>query len=227
VTAARRASPLRARRARLRVALAAAAVIAAVAAAAPGPAAAPPPPPAARGECTTDGRRCLYRSMLPSAGIIADCRSETDCRVGYYYGDPDAATWFAPPPGMTALPRPVVIWRTANLAETRVECGRACAWSYFFEARRRRVSPPRRTVLEVDPSRLLLAAAEDPALVIRQVFSGREVARIERDWAPGGVWGAVTALRFDRDGRLSLTWLQGASRAPVTERVSVSSVPRG
>jgi hypothetical protein len=165
--------------------------------------------------------------MLPSAGIVADCRSDVDCRVGYYYGDPDAPTWFAPPPGLTALPRPVIVWRTANLAETRVECGRACTWSYFFEARRRRVSPPRRSVMEVDPSRLLLVAAEGAALVIRQVFSGREVARIERDWAPGGVREAVTALRFDPDGRLALTWLQGASRAPVTERVSVSSVPRG
>ena len=227
MTAARRASPLRALRARLRAALGAVALVGAAAIAAPSdPAAAPAPPPAVRGECTPDGARCLYRSMLPSAGIVAECRSETDCRVGHYYGDPDAATWFSPPPGTTALPRPIVIWRTANLAETRFDCGHGCTWSYFFEARRRRVSSARRSVLEVDTTRLLLAAAEPPALVIRQMFSGREVARIERDWAPGGVWEAVTSLRFDRDGRVSLTWLQGPSRAPVTERVSVPSVPR-
>jgi hypothetical protein len=179
-----------------------------------------------RGECTPDGRRCLYRSMLPSAGLVADCPSDTDCRVGYYYGDPARATWLEPPSGMRALPRPVVIWRTATLAEARFDCGRACAFSYFFEARRRRISPPRRSVLEVDPTRLLLAAAEDRALVIRQVFSGREVTRIDRDWAPGWVGDAVTGLRFDADGRLALTWLQGTERRPVTERVSVPSMPR-
>ena len=178
-----------------------------------------------RGECTPDGRRCLYRSMLPSAGLVADCRSDADCRVGYYSGDPDRATWFQPPPDVAALPRPSVIWRTATLAEARFDCGPACRFSYFFEARRRRVSPPRRSVLQVDPTRLLLAAAEDRALVIRQVFSGREVMRIERDWAPGAVSDAVTALGFEADGRLAMTWLRGAGRTPVAERVSVPSIP--
>jgi len=214
---------MRVRPMRVLVAIAGAMAIAAAA----GPAAAAPPAPAAaRGECTPDGRRCLYRSMLPSAGLIADCGSDDDCRVGYYYGAPGGATWFPPPPGRSALPRPAVIWRTATLAEARFDCGPACTLSYFFEARRRRVSPARRSVLEVDPTRLLIAAAEDPALVIRQVFSGRVVARIERDWAPGGVIEAVTALRFDADGRLALAWLRGPERAPVSERVSVPSVPR-
>ena len=181
---------------------------------------------AARGECTPDGRRCLYRSMLPSAGLVADCRSDAVCRVGYYHGDPAGATWFQPPPDVPALSRPAVIWRTATLAEARFDCGSACRFSYFFEARRRRVSPPRRSVLQVDPTRLLLAAAEDRALVIRQVFSGREVMRVERDWAPGWVGDAVTALHFDPDGRLALTWLRGADRTPVSERVSVPSIPQ-
>jgi hypothetical protein len=197
--------------------------LAAAALACPGAASAAP---AASGECTPDGRRCLYRSLLPSAGLVADCRSDLECRVGYYYGDPEGATWFVPPAGMRALPRPHVIWRSATLAEARFDCGRPCTESYFFEARRRRVSTPRRSVLEVDARRLLLVAGEDRALVVRQVFSGREVGRIERPWPPGWVGDAVTLLRFDPDGRLTFTWLQGPERAPVTERVSVSSVPR-
>jgi hypothetical protein len=48
--------------------------------------------------------------------------------------------------------------------------------------------------------------------LVRQVFSGREVARIERPWAPSRWLGeVVTALRFDPDGRLSFTWLRAAS----------------
>jgi hypothetical protein len=82
-------------------------------------------------------------------------------------------------------------------------------------------------VLAVDPRRLLVAAAEDRALVVRQMFSGRPVARIERDWAPSPWLGdVITRLRFDPDGRLSLTWLAGAERAPVAERVSVPTAPR-
>jgi hypothetical protein len=62
--------------------------------------------------------------------------------------------------------------------------------------------------------------------VLSQIFSGREVGRIERDWASGDWLGdVITALRFDPDGRLSFTWLRGAERAPVSERVSVPSVP--
>ncbi|HET8577835.1 MAG TPA: hypothetical protein VFO18_12090, partial [Methylomirabilota bacterium] len=183
------------------------------------------------GECAGAGgsvpSHCLYRSAFPSAGIVADCRSDRECRVGYYYGDPATPVWLIPPAGMTALPKPDVIWRTATLAEIRFDCGHPCSVSYFFEAKRRRLSEPRRAVLDVDPRRLLLVEVEDRALVVRQVFSGREVARIERPWAAGTWLGdAIEALHFDPDGRLTLTWLRGAGREPVTERISVPSIPR-
>ena len=45
------------------------------------------------GDCSGSGgvgpSHCLYRSLLPSTGIVADCKSDTDCRIGYYYGGPD------------------------------------------------------------------------------------------------------------------------------------------
>jgi hypothetical protein len=184
-----------------------------------------------RGECAGAGggapSHCLYRSAFPSAGIVADCRTDQECRVGYYYGDPGAPVWLAPPAGMAALPKPEVIWRTATFAEIRFDCGRPCSVSYFFEAKRRRLSEPRRFVLDVDTRRLLLVEAEDRALVVRQVFSGREVARIERPWAAGAWLGEVIeALHFDPDGRLTFTWLKGAEREAVTERLSVPSIPR-
>ncbi len=159
--------------------------------------------------------------------MVAECRSDRDCRVGYYYGDPDTPVWIVPPPDLPRLPMPEVIWRTAALAEIRFDCGRPCTVSYFFEARRRRLSDPRRSVLDVDLHRLLVAMVEGQALVVRQVFSGREVTRIERPWAPAPWLGDVlTSLHFDPDGRLSFTWLRGPERAPVTERVSVPSMPR-
>jgi hypothetical protein len=171
--------------------------------------------------------RCLYRSLLPSAGLVAVCATDSDCRVGHYYGDPERAVWLAPPAGIATLPRPEVIWRTATLAEARFDCGRACSFSYFFEARRRRLSAPRWAVLAVDARRWLLAAAEGRALVVRQLFAGREVIRLERDWAPAAWLGEVLRdVRFDPDGRLTLTWLRGADRVAVTERVSVPSGPR-
>ena len=74
--------------------------------------------------------------------------------------------------------------------------------------------------------RLLVAQAEARSLVARQIFSGREVARIERDWAPGPLESALTALHFDPDGRLTFTWLKGSGRTPVTERISIPSMPR-
>jgi hypothetical protein len=128
---------------------------------------------------------------------------------------------------LAALPRPEVFWLTATLAQVRVDCGHPCSWSYFFEAKRRRLSEPRRSVLAVDAARLLVAVPEGRALVIRQVYSGREVARIEREWAPA-VWlgDVITALHFHPDGRLSLTWLRGTERVAVSERVSVPSVPQ-
>ena len=173
------------------------------------------------------GSYCLYRSLLPSVGIVASCRDDRDCRVGYYYGDPGKAVWLAPPPGMSSLPKPEVIWLTSTIAQTRFDCGAPCSISYFFEAKRRRLSGPRRFVLAVDTKRLLFAAAEDRVLVVRQVFSGREVARIERDWAPAPSLGdVVRSLRFDPDGRLSVTWLRGAERTTVTERVSIPSAAR-
>jgi hypothetical protein len=120
-----------------------------------------------------------------------------------------------------------VIWRAATFAEIRFACGPGCRLSYFFEAKRRRVSPPRRRVLDVDLSRLLVAQAEDRLLVVRQIFSGREIARIGRDWAPAASLEAVLPeLHFDPDGRLTFTWLQGPTRTPVTERLSIPSLPR-
>jgi hypothetical protein len=173
------------------------------------------------------GSYCLYRSLLPSVGIVAVCRDDRDCRVGYYYGDPDKAVWLEAPPGMSALPKPEVIWLTATLAQTRFDCGAPCTVSYFFEAKRRRLSGPRRFVLAIDTKRLLIAAADDRVLAVRQVFSGRDVARIERDWAPAPWLGdVITNLRFDADGRLSITWLRGAERTPVSERVSIPSAAR-
>jgi hypothetical protein len=192
-------------------------------------AAAPASPPATPGECAAEhggASLCLYRSLLPSAGIVVSCREGGHCQVGHYSGKPADAVWFKPPPGMTSLPKPDVVWLTSTLAQVRFDCGAPCSWSYFYEATRRRLSEPRRSVLAVDPRRLLMAVAEERALVVRQVFSARQVARIERDWAPDAWLGdAITALRFDPDGRLSFTWLRGKERAPVSERVSVPSVP--
>ncbi len=185
----------------------------------PGPAAAGPAPaaagtvPAAAGKTTpaecsgaggTGPSHCLYRSLLPSSGIVAECRSDRDCRVGYYYGSPDQAIWLTPPAGMSGLPKPTVIWHTATFAETRFDCGQACSWSYFFEAKRRLLSAPRRDVLAVDHRRLLLAQVDGRALAIRQLFSARDVLRVERDWAPVLTVGeAITSIRFDADGRLA------------------------
>jgi hypothetical protein len=178
--------------------------------------------PAAEGRST----RCLYRSLLPSTGIVADCESDTRCRVGAYYGSPDAPMAFAVPAGWDALPRPHVHWHGATFAEVRFVSGGGAAVSYFFEARRRRVSPPRAEVLGVDARRSLAARADGPAIQVVQIFAGRPVARIERRWAAGlSVREAVTALRFDADGRLTFTWLSGAERRPVTERVTVPSIP--
>jgi hypothetical protein len=181
------------------------------------------------GECTGGGgdgpSRCLYRSLLPSTGIVADCESDARCRVGAYYGSPDTPTWFAVPAGMDALPRPLVRWLNATFAEVRFACGAGCSVSYFFEARRHRISPARSSVLEVDVRRSLVATADGSAIVVLQIFAGRPVARIERAWAPGlSAREAITAIRFDPDGRLTFTWLAGPDRRPVTERVTVPSV---
>jgi hypothetical protein len=193
-------------------------------------AAAPASTPAAPGECSAESggvTLCVYRSLLPSAGIVASCRDARDCRVGYYHGKLSDAVWFKPPEGMAAFPKPEVIWLTSTLAQVRLNCGHPCSWSYMFEATRQRLSVPWRSVLAVDPRRLLMAVADGRALVVRQVFSGREVARVERDWAPEAWLGdVITVLRFDPDGRLSFTWFRGKDREPVSERVSVPSVPR-
>ena len=187
-------------------------------------------PSRAAAECVSEGAagsHCLYRSFLPSSGIVASCRDDHDCRVGYYYGDPAAPVWFKAPAPLATLPRPEVTWVTAALAQVRFACGAGCSVSYFFEARRRKLSDPRWFVLAVDPRRLLLAEAEDRAVVVRQVFSGREVTRIERNWAPAlQLADAIVDLRFDADGRLSLTWLRGAERTAVTERISIPSFAR-
>jgi hypothetical protein len=139
---------------------------------------------------------------MPSTGMVADCRNDGDCRVGYYYGGPEQATWLALPAGMTTMPKPDVIWHSATFAEARLGCGQGCTWSYFFEA-------------------------EGRSLAVRQIFTAREALRIERDWAPGLTVGeAITEIRFDPDGRLSLTWLKGPDRVPVRERVTVPSFAR-
>ena len=171
--------------------------------------------------------RCLYRSVLPSAGIVAECASDRDCRVGYYYGGPDQPTWFTPPLEMAKLPKPEVLWHTATFAEARFTCGRDCTWSYFFEAKRHLLSAPRRDVLDADYRRLLMAQAEGRAVAIRQIYSAREVLRFERDWAPGlSVGEAIKEIRFDPDGRLTFTWLKGPARERISERVTVPSFAR-
>jgi hypothetical protein len=72
-----------------------------------------------------------------------------------------------------------------------------------------------------------VAQEEGRDLAVRQIFSGREVARITRDWTPGSSLAtALTEIHFDPDGRLTFTWLKGNDRTPVTERVSVPSIPR-
>ena len=72
-----------------------------------------------------------------------------------------------------------------------------------------------------------MAQEDGRELTVRQIFSGREVARITRDWTPGPSLGnALTEIHFDPDGRLTFTWLKGKDRTPVTERVSVPSIPR-
>ena len=146
--------------------------------------------------------------------------------MGYYYGDPEKPVWLDPPPSWPTLPRPDVLWRAATFAEIRFACGPACHVSYFFEAKRRRLSPPRSQVLDVDLRRLLLAQEDGSAIAVRQIFSGREVARITRDWAGASLRDALSSIHFDPDGRLTFTWMEGKDRNPVTERVSVPSVPR-
>ena len=125
---------------------------------------------------------------------------------------------------MATLPKPEVTWPDLTFAQIRFDCGPACSVSYFFEAKRRRLSGPRRSVLAVDVRRWLIAAAEERALVVRQIYSGREVARIERDWAPGAWLGdVIRAAHFDPDGRLSFTWLRGPGSG-ARERARVDSL---
>lgn len=133
--------------------------------------------------------------------------------------------WFEPPAGAATLPRPEVIWHEATFAEVRFEIGGGHI-SYFFEAKRRRLSPPRPDVLAVDIRRLLIAQADGRAVAVRQLFAGREVARLERDWSPGPLQAAITAIHFDLDTRLTLSYVRGPSREPVTERLSIPSIPR-
>jgi hypothetical protein len=148
------------------------------------------------------------------------------CRVGVYYGSPDTPTPFSIPPGWDALPRPHVFWHGATFAEVRFEPAGQTPLSYFVEARRRRISPPRADVLAVDLRRSLVAHVDRGAVWVVQIFSGREVASIARPWAPGlSLREAVTTIHFDADGRLTFTWLAGAERHPITERVTVPSIP--
>ena len=187
--------------------------------------------PVSTGECSGPGgtgpSHCLYRSLMPSTGIVADCKSDSDCRIGYYYGQPSQATWFTAPAAMSTMPKPAVLWHAATFAEARIGCGRPCTWSYFFEAKRRSLSAPRRDVLDLDHRRLLMAQVDGRALAIRHIFSARDVVRIDRDWAPGlALAEAINEVRFNPDGRLTLTWLRGPARERVTERVTVPSIAR-
>jgi hypothetical protein len=133
--------------------------------------------------------------------------------------------WFEPPAGVATLPRPEVIWHESTFAQVRFPIG-AGHVSYFFEAKRRRVSPPRPDVLAVDMRRLLIAQADGRAIAVRQMFAGREVAHLQRDWSPGPLEAAITAIHFDPDTRLTLSYLRGPSREPTTERLSIPSIPR-
>ena len=192
-------------------------------------AAAATPQPVA-GDCAGAGpeqpSRCIYRAAFPSTGLVSRCRTDHDCRVGYYYGDPEKPVWLEPPPGIATLPRPEVIWHEAAFAEVRFDTSSGPV-SYFFEAKRRQLSRPLPDVLAADTHRHLMAQVVGRALVVRQIFSGREVLRIERDWASGSsVRDAITAIHFDPDTRMTISYLRGAARAAVTERISVPGVPR-
>ena len=183
------------------------------------------------GECAPlqpgPGIRCLYRSGFPSAGLVATCRADQDCRVGYYQGRVDAVTWLAPPPGLVTLPRPAVTWHSATLAQARFAIGARGSVSYFYEARRRRLSAPRPDVLAVDTGRQLIAVAEERRVLVRRMFGGEAVLAIERDWADGAsLVEAIALARFDPDGRLTLRWLRGPARDPIDERFSVPTLPR-
>ena len=134
--------------------------------------------------------------------------------------------WLEPPPGLATLPRPEVIWHEAAFAEIRFDT-RSGPVSYFFEAKRRQLSRPLPDVLAADTHRHLMAQVVGRALVVRQIFSGREVLRIEREWAPGtSVRDAITAIRFDPDTRVTISYRRGAAGDAVTERISVPGVPR-
>lgn len=170
--------------------------------------------------------RCLHRSVAPSSGLVVVCESDARCRIGHYYGDPEAPTWFPLPPGVTTVGKPDVRWRTGLLAEVRAPCGAGCRLVWLLDARRHRLSPAWPRALDVDSRRLLVAVPEGRALVVRQAFAGREVLRLERPWAPGPLEEALRSARFEPDGRLSLTWLRGPERGVVTERVSVPAAPR-
>jgi hypothetical protein len=134
--------------------------------------------------------------------------------------------WLEPPPGLATLPRPEVIWHEAAFAEVRFDTDPG-PMSYFFEAKRRQLSRPLPDVLAADTHRQLMAQVVGRALVVRQIFSGREVLRIERDWASGStVRDAITAIHFDPDTRVTISYLRGVAREAVTERISVPGVPR-
>jgi len=170
---------------------------------------------------------CIYRAAFPSTGLVSRCRTDRDCRVGYYYGDPEKPVWLEPPPGVATLPRPEVIWHEATFAEVRFEMDPARHLSYFFEAKRRRLSAPQPDVLSVDTRRLLMAQLDGRAIAVRQIFSAREVARIERAWAPGlPLREALAAIHFDLDGRLTIAWRPGRGAEAITERISIPSIPR-
>ena len=127
---------------------------------------------------------------------------------------------------MATLPRPEVIWHEATFAEVRFGTSGGPV-SYFFEAKRRQLSRPQPDVLAADTHRHLMAQVDGRALVVRQIFSGREVLRVERDWAPGAALrDVITAIHFDPDTRMTITWLRGPERAAVTERISVPGIPR-
>src|SRR5262249_32068445 len=109
---------------------AAAATPAPVAGDCPGSGPQPPPPPPHRAGLPP-------RAPAPPDGVLA-----SSC------GPPERRGGSGPPAGVVTLPRPEVLWHEATFAEVRFEIG-AGHVSYFFEAKRRRLSRPLPDVLAV------------------------------------------------------------------------------
>ena len=144
----------------------------------------------APGECSGPGGAgrptASTAPLMPSAGIVADCaeRPRLPRRLLLRRTRAGDVAHAACGHDQHAQARRHLAQRDLRRG-TRFGCGPGCTWSYFFEAKRRLLSAPRRDVLEADYRRLLMAQVEGRALAVRQIFTAREALRIERDWAPG------------------------------------------